>query len=177
MRAAQSNEKPAAPPSDLGVVDVMAALEKCKHLQAAMKEHHAAKAAFEAVARDEEQQQKDARTQLEMFAKGTNAYDELAVKLAKRQAVWNVEAKAQREDLQRAEAGIYAKFNTRLEKVITDLAAARKLRIAVRFSREALNEKDRTNVLRYVNRPVIFQDRLDITEDVIAALNSDDRGE
>jgi Skp family chaperone for outer membrane proteins len=58
-----------------------------------------------------------------------------------------------------------------VEKAVRNIAAQRELRLALRFSSEALNDKDRKSVLQTVNRPIVFQDQLDITDEVIKALN------
>jgi hypothetical protein len=112
------------------------------------------------------------RLPLWFVVEGSAERRKLEAEYNERQTYLRVEMETKRTGFLRKEAEIYAVRYREVEKAVRRTAVQRELRLVLRFSSDALNDKDRTSVLQAVNRPVVFQDQLDITDEVIATVNA-----
>jgi Skp family chaperone for outer membrane proteins len=80
--------------------------------------------------------------------------------------------KVKREKFLADEAALYARWYRQVQKIVRETAAQKSIRMVVKTSPETFDDKDRAAVLQAVNRPIVFQDQLDITDEVIAAINA-----
>jgi Skp family chaperone for outer membrane proteins len=83
--------------------------------------------------------------------------------------------KLRKEFLER-EAKVY--YQTYLEVVdaVKYYAKRQNIGLVLRFNGEPVDPNRRDDVLREINKPVVVQDQIDITPDVLALLNRDQSG-
>jgi Skp family chaperone for outer membrane proteins len=168
---AVSDEQPLPKASDVAVLDVAKVFEKSQGFQTDLGRIKKDVEGFELVLKQAKQEYDALKQQFDALPKGSEESRKLELDLATRQANLQVEMKTKREGFLLEEAASYAKWYASLQKVVQEIAARKQVRLVFRNNSEGINEKDRQSVLQGVNRWIVFQDRLDITEEVIKALN------
>jgi hypothetical protein len=78
-----------------------------------------------------------------------------------------------RKDFLEREAKVY--YQTYLEVVgtVNDYAKRQGIGLVLRFNGEPIDPNRRDDVLREINKPVVMQDNIDITGDILMLLNRD----
>jgi len=88
-------------------------------------------------------------------------------------------AKREKESIE-AEAQAYYRTYKQIERVVADFAFRNQIGLVLRFSSEDIDPANTNSIMSGVNRFVVFQNRLDITDIVLEALPraelSDTRG-
>ena len=129
--------------------------------------------AFELTLKDSQADLVKKKERMEAAEPGSDERRTLEIELTRKNADLRAEMEVKRADFLAKEATIYATRYRDMEKVVRSVAAKHEVRLVLRFSGQDFNDRDRTSVLQAVNRPVVFQDELDITDEVIAAVNAD----
>jgi Skp family chaperone for outer membrane proteins len=78
--------------------------------------------------------------------------------------------KVKQKEFLTAESKIYLTIYNMVIKEIGDYADAHKIDLVMRYSSEALDDSDAQLLLQGMNRQVVFQNKLDITDDIIDLL-------
>jgi hypothetical protein len=76
-----------------------------------------------------------------------------------------------RKDFLEREAKVYYDTYADVVRVVTYYAQRQKIGLVLRFNGEPVDPNRREDVLREINKPVVVQDQIDITPDVLALLN------
>ena len=92
-------------------------------------------------------------------------------------AEFNLKMGKLRKDFLEREAKVY--YQTYLEVVdaVKYYAKRQNIGLVLRFNGEPVDPNRREDVLREINKPVVVQDQIDITPDVLALLNRDQRAQ
>jgi Skp family chaperone for outer membrane proteins len=98
----------------------------------------------------------------------------LQVQIAKLQTELRVYVETERQDLQKRELKIQAEVYRTIQDEVRKLAKARDLKLVVVRPRGDLESEDFAELQRTLNQLVIFEEGLDITDDVLKALESRD---
>jgi len=167
-----SQDKPSARRCDVAVLDVSRLFEKFEGFQKEMQRLKPDVDSFELVLKQAQSEQAQLRERIQATGEGSAARRKLEAEFNERNAYLRAEMETKRNGFLTRETEIYAVRYREVEKVVREIAARRELRLVLRFSSDAYNEKDRGSVLQAVNRPIVFQDQLDITDEVIAAINA-----
>ena len=167
-----SQDSPTARTYDVAVMDVSRVFEKCTGFQQAMEQLKAEVKSFELVVTQATKDLNEAKQRYEAAEKGSPEYRALELEIATKNANLQVEIKVKREKFLADEAALYARWYRQVQKVVGETAARKSIRLVVKTSPESFDDKDRAAVLQAVNRPVVFQDQLDITDEVIVAVNA-----
>jgi Skp family chaperone for outer membrane proteins len=171
MSRAISQDKPAPRRCDVAVLNVSEVFEKFTVFQKEMQDLKSDVESFELVLKQAQNDILQLKERMEAAKKGSEERRSLEAELAKRNAELRMEMETKRGGFLAKEAASYAVHYHEMEKVVRDIAARRELRLVLRFSGQDFNDKDRNSVLQAVNRPVVFQDQLDITDEVIKSIN------
>jgi Skp family chaperone for outer membrane proteins len=102
---------------------------------------------------------------------GSNEYKQLDEKIAREMADFNLKMGKLRKDFLERESKVY--YDTYLEVVraVQYYAKRQNIGLVLRFNGEPVDPNRRDDVLREINKPVVVQDQIDITPDIIALLN------
>jgi Skp family chaperone for outer membrane proteins len=171
MSRAISQDEPASKPCDIAVIDVSEVFERFTTFQKEMRSLKSDVESFELVLKQAQMEILQMKQRMEAAKQGSDERRSLEAELAKRNTDLRTEMEAKRAGFLGKEAASYAVHYHEMEKVVRDIAARRELRLVLRFSGQDFNDKDRNSVLQAVNRPVVFQDQLDITDEVIKSIN------
>jgi Skp family chaperone for outer membrane proteins len=110
------------------------------------------------------------------FGAGTAEYKQRDEEVARQMAEFNLKMGKLRKDFLEREAKVY--YQTYLEVVdaVKYYAKRQNIGLVLRFNGEAVDPNRRDDVLREINKPVVVQDQIDITPDILALINRDQPG-
>jgi len=110
------------------------------------------------------------------FGAGTAEYKQRDEEVARQMAEFNLKMGKLRKDFLEREAKVY--YQTYLEVVdaVKYYAKRQQIGLVLRFNGESVDPNRRDDVLREINKPVVVQDQIDITPDILALLNRDQQG-
>jgi outer membrane protein len=103
---------------------------------------------------------------------GSADFEKLQVQLARLQTELRLFVERERRNLAKKEAEIYVALFQEMEEEVKKIAKARGIKLVVRQNAGSPKDERVEEVLKWLNRPVIFDDGVDITDEVLAALNS-----
>jgi len=114
----------------------------------------------------------DKKNKLSEYKAGTPDYERLEAELAREAANLDVEAGLKRKEILEKEAKVY--YDTYIEMIaaVKAFCGPRKIGLVLRFDGEEIDPNDRASVFRGVNRPVVYQDGIDITLDILDIVNA-----
>jgi Skp family chaperone for outer membrane proteins len=157
----------------VAVVDISYIFKKHDRFRATMdgmkKEMESTEADLKAE-RDKIGQKEEQRNQ---FNAGSPEYKQMDEQLARDMSEFNLKMTKIRKDFLEREAKVY--YQTYLEVVdaVKYYAKRQSIGLVLRFNGEPVDPNRRDDVLREINKPVVVQDQIDITPDVLALLNRD----
>jgi Skp family chaperone for outer membrane proteins len=112
------------------------------------------------------------RDKLTTYKTGTDQYNALEKTLTQKLADLSVTAELKRKDVLNREARIYFDTYQDIRSAVSSFARQRRIGLVLRFDSEEIDKADRASVLRGVNRAIVFQDRIDITSDIVRMVNT-----
>ena len=90
--------------------------------------------------------------------------------IEQRQAVLRTKARQLETDLLKQEARIYHQTYEEMRSVVAKLAGEYGISLVMRFDSSPINSSERVEVIKGVNRTVVYHDHLDLTLEVIDAM-------
>ena len=121
--------------------------------------------------REERQRIANMEEQLKTFKAGTPEYKRLDEQITEQKANFNLEATRQRKDFLEREAQIYYQAYLEVQDAVKYYAQANNIGIVLRFNGDPIEPGKREEVLRGINKAVVFQNGIDITPDILRAVN------
>lgn len=100
---------------------------------------------------------------------GEERYQEESV-IEQRQAALRTKARQLETDLLKQEARIYHQTYEEMKSVVAKLAGEYGISLVMRFDSSPINSSERVEVIKGVNRTVVYHDHLDLTSKVIDAM-------
>ncbi len=129
---------------------------------------------FEQELKQQQQQISSQRQQIASYKPGSQEYKRLDEVTTKQLAGLRVKMELKRKDVMEDEARVYYETYNEVLRVVQAIAESRGLNLVLRFDRESpqlAGGSDPRETLKLVNRPVIYQRQLDISNLVIQELN------
>ena len=155
----------------LAVVDISYIFKHHKAFEANMKGMKQDVDGAESQLKQERQAIAKMQERLEALKPGTPDYKQLDEQVAKAKAAFNVKASQQRKEFLDREARIYYDTYLAVNDAVKYYAQRHNLGLVVRFNGDPTDPNRREDVLRAINRPVVYQNAIDITPDVLQELN------
>ncbi|HIF31675.1 MAG TPA: hypothetical protein EYG57_01250 [Planctomycetes bacterium] len=112
------------------------------------------------------------RDKLGTYKPGTEQYTNLEKSLARKLADLQVTAELKRKEVLDREARLYYETYIDVQSAVSSFAGQHRIGLVLRFDSEEIDMADRASVLRGVNRAIVFQDRIDITSDIVRMVNT-----
>jgi Skp family chaperone for outer membrane proteins len=109
--------------------------------------------------------------QLKSLDKLSEEYRELAEEVAARQSSLKVRMERAKKELMTREAELYAKTYREVQEAVANYAKAHGIRMVIRHSDEPMDPSEPASVMKGVNRNIVYQDGIDITEEILRILN------
>jgi Skp family chaperone for outer membrane proteins len=171
--ALAQNASPSANASrfGIGVVDVSYIFKNYSQFKTAMEgmktEMEAAEGKLKAE-RDAIASKEDQRNQ---YKAGSPEYKQMDEDIARLKADFNLAAGRIRKDFLEREAKVYYQTYIEVSNAVKYFAQQHSIGLVLRFNGDKVDSNLREDVLRAINKPLVYQNNIDITPDVLALLN------
>lgn len=170
-----AQRQPAAAASSAGmnvaVIDVARVFKNHVRFNAAMTDIKTEIDQFEAQVRERQRALRAKGEGLANYKAGSPEFRKLEEELARTESDMKIEVGLKKRELLEQEARVYYRVYKEIEQEVAVIASRFRIRLVLRYNAEEMKEDDRNSVLQGVNRAVVFQQDLDITNDVLAVLN------
>jgi len=112
------------------------------------------------------------RNKMSEFNPGSPQYQQLEGELAREVANQNVTAELKKKDVLEREAAVYHETFGEIEEAVKAFADRHNISLVLRYDGEEINQNDRNSVLRGVNRAIVYQDKINITYEILQMVNT-----
>jgi Skp family chaperone for outer membrane proteins len=170
-RGALVADEPKPMTHDIAVVDMVKIFEKHKGFQERTAEFQRAGKDAQAELQRMAEAGKKLQEDLKLFKPGSSDHSKLQKELAEKAAEIQKFQTEQTARFQKEQTEAIRDTYEQIVREIQRIAEARGLRLVLRFQEENLDTKFPQKVAETVNRQVLYQNGLDITEEVLQALN------
>ena len=109
--------------------------------------------------------------QLAAFEVGSSERNQLEAKLEQQQTTLRTKARQAEADLLTREAKIYYDTYQQMQQIVGSIAEQNGISLVIRFDSEEIDPLNRAEVIKGVNRAVVFHRQLDLTNMVIKTMN------
>jgi Skp family chaperone for outer membrane proteins len=157
----------------IAVVDISYIFKKHERFRTAMESMKKEMQTIEGELKADREKIAQSEQQRNSYNAGTAEYKQLDEDIARMMADFNLKMGRLRKDFLEREAKVY--YQTYLEVVdaVNSYAKRQNIGLVLRFNGEPVDPNRREDVLREINKPVVVQDQIDITPDVLMLLNRD----
>ncbi len=107
----------------------------------------------------------------EQFKPGTPEYKRLSEEINVDKANFQLLANRYRTEFMEREAKIYYRTYLEVKQIVESFAQTNALALVLRFNGTEVDGANRNDILRGINKPVVFQNQIDITDDIIGLVN------
>jgi Skp family chaperone for outer membrane proteins len=156
----------------VAVIDISYIFKKHDRFRATMdamkKEMEATEADLKAE-RDKIAQKEEQRN---TYNAGSPEYKQMDEQLARDMSEFNLKMTKIRKEFLEREAKVYYQTYVEVSQAVGVYAQHHDIGLVIRFNGEPVDPNKREDVLREINKPVVFQNQVDITPDVLALINS-----
>lgn len=155
----------------IGVIDVAYIFKHHGRFNAMMEQMKQQVEQADKALQDERRRIGQLSEQLKQYEAGSPDYKRLEEDIAKKKAEFSLKANKQRKDFMEQEAKIYYQTYLELNDAVKYYAQRKKLGLVLKFNGEPIDPNKREDVLRGINKPVVYQNGIDITGEVLSSLN------
>jgi Skp family chaperone for outer membrane proteins len=155
----------------VAVVDISYIFKKHDRFKVAMDRMKAEMDKIEADLKADQEAIRKIEQERNTFNAGTEQYRTLDDQVTRKMADFNVKMTRLRKDFLDREAKVYYQTYLEIVAAVREYAMLRQIGLVIRFNDEPIDPNQREQVLTYLNRPVVYQNFVDITPVVIQTLN------
>lgn len=157
----------------IAVVDISAIFKRHTRFKTTMDNMKKEMEAIETELKADREKITQAEQHRNTFSPGAAEYKKADEEVARMMAEFNLKMGRLRKEFLEQEAKVY--YQTYLEVVdaVNYYAKRQNIGLVLRFNGEPIDPNRRDDVLREINKPVVMQDQIDITGDVLMLLNRD----
>jgi Skp family chaperone for outer membrane proteins len=127
---------------------------------------------FDATMRDESVKLQKKQETMAQFNPSSNEFKKADEELAHLKSDFQIRVQAKKREFLEQEARVYFGIYREVEDAVASFAQRNRIGLVLRYTSDEMKPEDRASVLQGVNKPVVWQDRLDITQQVLAQLNA-----
>lgn len=157
----------------IAVVDISAIFKRHARFKATMENMKKEMESIEAELKADREKIAQAEQARNGYNAGSAEYKRMDEEVARMMAEFNLKMGRLRKDFLEREAKVYYQTYLEIVNAVEYYAKRQNIGMVLRFSGESIDPNRREDVLREINKPVVYQDQIDITGDVLAILNRD----
>lgn len=171
--ATDATEKEAPfPAAKIALVDMTVIYKKSKSFEAHREALKAKIGEAEATASKMNMELRDIDRKLKGLDRGSEESKELQGRLKQKSAEFERFRQESAREFQKEESKIYLKIYRLVEKEIENYAQAHQIDLVLRHNKEPILDGDEpAKVVQWMNRTVLYENKLDITDEIIAAMS------
>lgn len=109
---------------------------------------------------------------LKEFEVGSPERNQMEGRLEQKQAALRTEARQAEMDLLTKEARVYYETYQQMQGILKSLSAQHGISLVLRFDSETIDPTNRSEVIKGVNRAIVYQEKLDLTTLVIDQMSN-----
>lgn len=109
--------------------------------------------------------------QAKQYQPSSPEFKQLDEEVARMKADFNIKAGRTRKDFQEREAKVYYQTYLQVSSTVEYYAQQNNIGLVLRFNGDQINPDRPEAILKAINKPVVSQNNIDITPDVLALLN------
>jgi Skp family chaperone for outer membrane proteins len=158
---------------NIAVVDISYIFKKHERFRAAMESMKKEMESIETQLKTDREKIAQSEQQRNAFNVGTAEHKKLDEDVARMMAEFNLKMGRLRKDFLEREAKVYYQTYLEVVEAVNTYAKRQSIGLVLRFNGEPVDPNRRDDVLREINKPVVVQDQIDITPDVLMILNRD----
>ncbi|MCO6454840.1 MAG: OmpH family outer membrane protein [Pirellulaceae bacterium] len=162
---------PAAGGVQIAVIDVSYVFKNFQRFNQRMEGMKQEVETFEGELRNQQKSIVDVAQKMKEYNPNSPEYKNLEETATRQRVALQTQAELKKKDILEDEAQSYYEAYTEIQNVVTAIADRHGIGLVLRFDREEISPDDRSSVLRGVNRAIVFQRNLDITDMVLETLN------
>lgn len=155
----------------IGVLDVAKVFEEHKQFTSAMEKLKAEVQSFDAQMKMKGEALRNEAAGLKQFKPSSPQYTELEGNLAKKDAELKILANQKRKEILDKEAKLYLETYAAVQNMVKRIADANGITLVLRFDSSKIDSTDRASVIKGVNRDIVYQNKLDLTDFVLQQFN------
>jgi Skp family chaperone for outer membrane proteins len=157
--------------TSVAVIDINYVFKKFHRFKSQLSDITADAKAFEAWLGEERNRLAKQGEKLKEFHAGSAPYKQLEEDIAEAQANLQVKMQMKRKELVEGEARVYYNAYTEIVDQVAQVAERYGIQLVLRFNGEQIDPQKRETVVQGVNRTVVHQRNLNITDMVLERLN------
>jgi Skp family chaperone for outer membrane proteins len=159
------------PPTRAAVVDIPYIFKNHIRFQQAINDIKKDIDAYQELLKQEQQKIRVEAEKASQFRPGTPEYKAVEENVARLKVELQLEGAKRQKDFMEQEARAYFTAYKEVEAAVADFAARNQLSLVLRYSGEEMDPTKRESIMQGINRFVVYQDRLNITEIVLDMVN------
>jgi Skp family chaperone for outer membrane proteins len=163
---------PAATGTSVVVIDVAFIFKNHFRFNARMNDIKKEIEAFETQIRTEQQSLQARSEGLKQYGSSSPEYKRLEEELARLGSDMQVKVGLKRKEFLEHEARVYFDIYREIEQTVAVFCQLHRIGLVLRFNGDEMKPDDRNSVLAGVNRAVVYQQNLDITQHILQKLNA-----
>jgi Skp family chaperone for outer membrane proteins len=171
-RGGLAADEPKPMTQDIAVVDIGKIYEKHKRFQAKSEDFKRANQQAQEKLNALAQAGQKLKSELDQQKPGSSDYARVQKELAEKQAEFQKYQKEQAERFQKEQTEAISVTYQEIVEEIQRIAEARGFRLVLRYQVELPDPKNPLKLAELVNRQILYQNGLDITEEVLQAFNN-----
>jgi Skp family chaperone for outer membrane proteins len=109
--------------------------------------------------------------QRNQYKPNTQEFKNLDIEITRAKADFAVQAEQEQKRLMEEEANMYYQTYLEVQDAITVYAKRHDLALVLRFNGDDVDPGIRQDIIRGINRPVVYQNSIDITPDILTMVN------
>ena len=158
--------------TSVAVIDIAYIFKNHVRFNAQMNDMKRDIEAFDASIRGDQQNFAKKREALPTFNPSSKEYKAAEEELAHMKSDLDIKVAVKRREFLEQEAKVYYGIYREIEDSVAMFAQRNRIGLVLRYSGDEMKPDDRASVLQGVNKPVVYQDRLDITQHILNQLNA-----
>jgi len=162
-----------APKHGIAVVDISYIFDNHQRFRAAREQIKKEIEAADGQVKADQARLAQLKDQRDTYNVGSPEYKQLDEELARNLAELNLKMQKLRNDFVEREAKVYYQTYLEVADAVKYYAQRHNIGLVVRFNGARVDPNRREDVLREINKSVVFQNQIDITPDVLALINRD----
>lgn len=153
------------------VIDISEVFKQHVRFKSAMEEIKEEVKRLEGAAQNEQKGLIKKREQLSELTPGSVDFKRLEEEMARTGSDLQVSMALKQKEIMEKEAKVYYNTYMEVQELVKHFAESNGIRLVLRYSRLEMDPTKRDTVLQGVNRPIVYQHKLDITDLIIAQVN------
>lgn len=159
------------PAAAVAVIDIAKVFKEHSAFKKRMAELKTMFEDFQATSKARQAEIEQLATAAKTLKTGTDPFEQETRRVQRMAVELQADATAMQRKLMKEEAEIYAAIYREVGEKVSAYARANGIRLVLRFNGDPMDTSDRNSVLVGVNNSIVFQDQLDITDEIIRRVN------